>query len=102
MFSKSTEKLCPLLKSPCIGDQCMFATTVRGTHPQTGEEIDQSGCAVAFLPVLLIENAKASHQTGAALESLRNATANNHDQLISLMCQNAGIIEAPNKPTKPS
>jgi hypothetical protein len=70
-----TEKKCPLLKKPCIKEQCMWSTTVRGTNPNTGAEVDQHGCAIAFLPMLLIENAQMSRETGAAVESARNVFA---------------------------
>jgi hypothetical protein len=45
---------------------------VRGTNPNTGEEIDDYGCSVAWLPVLMIENSQQQRQTGAAVESFRN------------------------------
>ena len=48
---------------------------VAGTHPNTGAETEEWGCAMAWLPVLLIENAQQSRQTGAAVESFRNEVA---------------------------
>lgn len=45
---------------------------VRGNNPNTGEEIDDFGCSVAWLPVLMIENSQQQRQTGAAVESFRN------------------------------
>jgi hypothetical protein len=45
---------------------------VRGTNPNTGEEIDDYGCSMAWLPVLMIENSQQQRQTGAAVESFRN------------------------------
>ena len=50
---------------------------VAGTHPNTGAETEEWGCAMAWLPVLLIENAQQSRQTGAAVESFRNEVARN-------------------------
>jgi len=49
--------------------------TIRGRDPQTGVETDRSGCVDSFLPMLLIENAQVSRQTGAAVETLRNEVA---------------------------
>ena len=63
---------CPLIKKDCVQMQCAWFTQVRGKHPQTGQEIDEWGCAVTWLPVMLIENAKETRQTGAAVESFRN------------------------------
>ena len=31
---------------------------VRGNNPNTGEEIDDYGCSMAWLPVLMIENSQ--------------------------------------------
>lgn len=64
--------LCPLLKKPCIQLECSWFTQLRGTNPNDGKEIDEWGCAVGWLPVLLVENAQQSRQTGAAVESFRN------------------------------
>jgi hypothetical protein len=45
-------------------------------NPNTGEQVDDWGCAIAWLPVLLIENSQQQRQTGAAVESLRNEVNN--------------------------
>jgi len=63
---------CPFRHKKCIESQCVLWTHVRGKHPQSEEEIDKYGCAIAWLPVLLIENAQRSNQIGAAVESMRN------------------------------
>ncbi len=63
---------CPLLDKECIQFKCTFWTQLRGRHPQTGEEVDEWGCAIAWLPLLLIENAKEVRQGAAATESFRN------------------------------
>jgi hypothetical protein len=65
-------KFCPLIKKDCIGLQCSWFTLVRGQNPQTGQDIDEWGCAMTWLPVLLIENSQQQRQTGAAVESFRN------------------------------
>lgn len=72
---------CPLIKKDCIGIHCSWFTQVRGTNPNTGTEVDEWGCAVTWLPVLLIENAQQSRQTGAAVESFRNEVAAVNSQL---------------------
>lgn len=45
---------------------------IRGNNPNTGEEIDDYGCSIAWLPVLMIENSQQQRSTGAAVESFRN------------------------------
>jgi len=66
------EKLCPLLKEPCIEHKCKFYVHLLGNDPQTGKAIDKFDCAMAFIPILLIEGAQQSRQAGAAIESFRN------------------------------
>ena len=63
---------CPLVKKDCIGLQCAWFTQVRGHNPNTGKEVDEWSCAIAWLPVLLIENSQQQRSTGAAVESFRN------------------------------
>ena len=59
----------------------MFWTHVRGTHPQTGQELDEYDCAIRWLPVLLIENAKETRQGAAAVESFRNQVVRQQEAL---------------------
>lgn len=65
-------KFCPLLKKDCIGLTCSWFTQVRGTDPQSGREVDEWACAIAWMPVLSINTAKEVRQGAAATESLRN------------------------------
>lgn len=77
-----TEKECPL-GSKC--DKCLWMTKLRGMNPQTGQELDSEGCAIAFLPILLIENSQQQRQTSAAVESTRN-------ELVKSLSGAAGVI----------
>ena len=63
---------CPLIKGKCVEHKCAFYMQVMGKNPNTGEDVNQFGCAVQFLPMLLIENSQQQRQTGAAVESMRN------------------------------
>jgi hypothetical protein len=63
---------CPLIKEDCIQLKCAWFTQLRGKHPQTGVDVDEWGCAVTWLPMLMIENSQQQRQTGAAVESFRN------------------------------
>lgn len=65
---------CPLDGfNPCRQTGCGWFTRLAGTNPNTGAETEEWGCAMAWLPLLLIETAGQSRQTGAAVESFRNA-----------------------------
>jgi len=63
---------CPLIKKDCIQVKCAWFTQLRGNNPNTGKEVDEWGCAIAWMPVLMIENSQQQRQTGAAVESFRN------------------------------
>jgi hypothetical protein len=76
--------LCPLIGEDCRGLECSWYTQIRGQNPQTGEAIDEWGCAVTWLPTLLIENAQMQRQTGAAVESFRNESVNTRNMLAAL------------------
>ena len=69
--------VCPLHKAPMdtVCHKCPWWQHVRGVNPNTGDEIDRWDCAVAFLPMLLIETAKEARQGAAATESFRNEMA---------------------------
>lgn len=66
--------ICPLHKVDCstVCHKCPWWCRVTGKNPQSEEMIDDWRCAVALLPMLLVENAQMQRQTGAAMESFRN------------------------------
>lgn len=66
------DSFCPLIKADCKGLKCSWFTQVRGKNPNTGQDVDEWGCAIVWLPILLIENSQQQRQTGAAVESFRN------------------------------
>lgn len=92
---------CPLDGfKPCRQLECAWFMKVRGTNPNTGDEIDDYGCSIAWLPVLMIENSQQQRQTGAAVESFRNemvkANENSQHVLLATMQQtnpNIRVIE---------
>lgn len=57
---------------PCKELECGWFIQIRGHNPNTGEEVDNWGCAVAWMPMLMIENSQQQRHTGAAVESFRN------------------------------
>lgn len=78
---------CPLDGfNPCRQLDCAWFMKIRGANPNTGEEVDEWGCSIAWIPVLLIENSQQQRQTGAAVESFRNemTEANSFSQQLLL------------------
>ena len=64
---------CPLDGfNPCRQLECAWLMKSRWANPNTGKEVDEWGCSMAWLPVLMIENSQQQRQTGAAVESFRN------------------------------
>lgn len=65
---------CPMWRKPMckVCHTCPMWTQMRGSNPNTGEAVDKWDCALAFGPMLAVENAQQSRQTGAAVESMRN------------------------------
>ena len=80
-------KYCPLIKKDCIGLQCSWFMLVRGKNPQSGQDVDEWGCAMTWLPVLLIENSQQQRQTGAAVESFRNEVVKSAEDVAQRMLQ---------------
>ena len=62
---------CEEIKDNAI-HRCVWYQTFAGTNPSTGEQVDEKGCAMAWLPILMIENSKQQLSTGVAVESFRN------------------------------
>lgn len=73
---------CPFWQKPMceVCHKCPLWTQVRGTDPNTGEEVDDWNCSLGWLPMMLIENAQQSRQTGAAVESFRNESVARDDR----------------------
>ena len=84
---------CEEIKDGAI-HRCMWFQTLAGTNPNTGEQVDEKNCAIAWLPMLLIENSMQQRSTSAAVESFRNETvqANQTSQQILLTQMQQGLL----------
>ena len=58
---------------------------MRGTDPNSGKEVDEYSCGIAWLPMLLVENASQARQTGSAVESFRNEMVKANDASQNLL-----------------
>lgn len=106
-MAKDAKIICPLMGGEeCVEDgairngelvKCRFWINVIGKDPQTGQEINNGDCAMAWTPVLLIENSKVNRETGAAVESFRNemvkANETNTQVLLAASQQAQNFIE---------
>jgi hypothetical protein len=82
---------CPLNNfEPCKQLECAWFLKIQGQHPNTGEQIDEWGCSMTWMPILLINSAREQHSTSAAVESFRNemVKANEVSQRVLLATAN--------------
>jgi len=84
---------CEEIKDGAI-HRCAWWTKLAGTNPNTGEAVDEHGCAMSWLPMLMIENSMQQRSTSAAVESFRNemTTANQTSQQILLTQMQQGLL----------
>lgn len=76
---------CPLNKfKPCKQLDCAWFTKLEGKHPQNGKDVEEWGCAMVMMPVLLVANANASRNVQAATESFRNIMVKQQEDFLSL------------------
>ena len=73
------EFFCPL-GSTCeeavdgVIKRCAWYTKMVGLDPNTGKEVDDWACSMAWMPMLQVEMSKTNRGQTEALESLRNET----------------------------
>jgi hypothetical protein len=83
---------CPLDGfKPCRQLECAWFMKIVGTNPNTGKEVDEWGCSMAWLPILTIENSQQQRQTGAAVESFRNEMVKNNEVGQRVLLATAGV-----------
>lgn len=82
---------CPLVKEDCLQLKCAWFTQVRGKNPNTGKDVDEWACAIAWMPMLIIENSQQQRQTGAAVESFRNEMVKSNEVGQKVLLAAAGI-----------
>ena len=83
---------CPINKfEPCKQLDCAWFTKLAGKNPQGGKEVEEWGCAVTMLPLLMVAQTNAARHTAGAVESFRNVVATQQDELLDLA--KAGEVE---------
>jgi len=74
---------CEEIKDNAI-HKCVFFIELEGKNPQNGEFTKEKGCAISWLPILMIENSQQQRQTSAAVESFRNEMIKSQEEFINL------------------
>src|SRR5690348_12319296 len=65
--------------------RCPWYVQIKGFDPNTGEDKDQWGCAIAWMPALMINAANESRKGAAATESFRNEMVKQGEQTQKVM-----------------
>lgn len=86
---------CPLDNfNPCRELECAWFMKVVGTNPNTGKEVEEWGCSMAWLPIMMIENSQQQRQTGAAVESFRNEMVKANEVSQKVLLAASGVPQA--------
>jgi hypothetical protein len=65
--------------------RCPWYVHVRGVDNNTGKEVDNWGCAIAWMPTLMINTANESRKGVAATESFRNEMVSQNAQTQNIL-----------------
>ena len=89
---------CPLDGfKPCRQLECAWFMKIRGNNPNTGEEVDEYGCSMAWMPMLMIENSQQQRSTGAAVESFRNEMVKSTETSQHVLMANKAYVSPDGK-----
>lgn len=83
---------CPLDGfNPCRQLECAWFMKIAGVNPNTGKDVEEWGCSMAWLPIMMIENSQQQRQTGAAVESFRNEMVKANEVSQRVLLSAAGV-----------
>ena len=71
--------------------RCPWYAMVRGYDANTGKEVDEWGCAIAWMPTLMINTANETRQGAAATESFRNEMVQQGEKTQAVMLLSAQL-----------
>jgi hypothetical protein len=79
---------CPLLNKKCIKHNCIWYNMLQGKHPQTGADVQEWGCSIAWIPLLLVENSQQMVGVKTATESFRNEMVKGQAVMNNILAAN--------------
>ena len=80
---------CPFIGKKCVEAKCRFWTHLLGKNPQGEGVVDKFGCAIEFLPILLVENAQMIRQAAAPTDRVANQVQKSRAEFIGALSQDA-------------
>lgn len=93
-------KTCPL-GSDCekvVGDEihrCRWYIQLAGKDPTSEKQIDEWGCAIEWMPILMVENSMQQRSTSAAVESFRNEMVDAQKASLEVLAVAAHLNNVP-------
>lgn len=66
-------------------ERCAWYVEMEGKHPQSGKDIRESRCAMAWQPILALEGNGINHHTAASIQSLRNETVKRQNLALEVI-----------------
>lgn len=77
-------KLCPLLKKPCIGHDCMMYMHLLMDDPQTGKVVDEFICSFIAMPLMQLDTSKWTRGVQASVDAARDETQKGQQRFLEL------------------
>ena len=68
--------------------RCAWYVKLTGTDPSTGKDVDEWGCSMSFMPMLMVEMSGTNRGQTKALESLRNETVKGQQEFNEIFDKN--------------
>lgn len=85
---------CPLDSfNPCRQLDCAWFIKIAGHNPNTGAEVEDWGCSMAWMPIIMIENNQMQRQTGSAVESFRNEMVRANEASQKVLLSAVGVTQ---------
>ena len=71
-FLRRKKNYCPLVGTSCLEHDCKFYGNMKGTHPQTGQELDNWNCTIVWLQITGLNIGRQINDLSVDFEELRN------------------------------
>lgn len=71
-------------------ERCAWYVKMTGKDPQSGKDIEESRCSMAWQPILMVEANGMANNIGASIQSLRNETVKRQTAALEVI-KNAKI-----------
>ena len=79
-------------RSLVANGKCNRFIQIQGKDPNTGQDVNKWDCIDNWGPLLAIENAQQSRQTGAAVESFRNEMVRANENTLAIFSHNQKLV----------